>query len=167
MSYATPADLLERYEADLVAQRAAPEGVRVTGDMLNAAIYENDTSAYSADEVAAIEAAIERMEKALADATEFVNSYAADRYTVPLAPLPQMVVRITCSIARFYLWGDEASKDSVPERDYKQAEKTLQAIRAGDITIGSNTAPVAAPGNQTSEVFGPERIFTRDSMRGL
>lgn len=167
MSYATPADLLERYEADLVAQRAAPEGLRVTGDMLNAAVYENDTSTYSPEEVAAIEAAIERMQNALADATEFVNGFVSDRYSVPLSPLPQMIVRITCSIARFYLWGDEAVKDSVMERDYKQAEKTLQSIRSGQITIGSNAAPAPAADSQGGEVFGPERIFTRDSMRGL
>lgn len=167
MSYATPANLLERYEADLLAQRAAPEGLRVTGDMLRDAVWENDLSAYNAEQVAAIEAAIARMQKALDDATEFVNGFVADIYDVPLNPLPQMVVRFVCSIAVFFLWGTAAAKDSVEERDYKIAEKSLTAIRQGALTLGSKLKPKAAADRIDGEVIGPDRIFTRRQMRGL
>lgn len=166
MSYATPADLVARFEADLVAQRAAPEGLRVTGDMLNAGIV-GELGGYGAEEVAAIDAAIARIEEALSDATEFVNTHVSDIYAVPLSPLPLMIVRNTCSIGRFYLWGDAAAKDGVEERDYKLAEKTLQAIRDNKLTLGSATKPAPAAEHVSGEVFGPERLFTRDSMKGL
>lgn len=166
MSYAAPADLIARVEPDLVAQRAAPEGLRVTGDMLKAGIA-GELDGYTPDEVAAIDAAIARIEDAMSDATEFINAHVSDLYAVPLSPLPPMIVRICCVVARFYLWGDAALKDGVEERDFKQAEKTLQGIRDNKLTLGAALKPAPAADHTAGGVMGPPRLFSRDTMRGL
>lgn len=167
MTYATPADLLDRYEAELLAQRAAPEGVRVSGELLKLTVAGLDRSGYTAEEIAAADAAIIRMRKALDDAEELVNSHVSDEYQVPLSPLPPMIVRIVCAIARFFLFGDMAAKDGPEEREYLQSLKTLVGVRDRKLTLGAATKPAPAAEHQGAEVFGPERLFGRHTMRGL
>ena len=43
------------------------------------------------------------VQTAIGDATELINGYVAGRYRVPLVPVPDMVRRWCCDIARFYL----------------------------------------------------------------
>lgn len=168
MSYATPADLLDRFEADLVAQRAAPEGVRVVGPLFKLTVDAGDRTSYTAEEIAAADAAVTRADGALFDATGLIDSYLSDLYVLPLAPVPRLIKRMACDIARFYLWGDAAVKDSVEERDFKAAVKTLEGIRKGDVKLGVQPEAVSTPDRIVGEVVGgDERLFTRKTLRGL
>lgn len=168
MPYATAADLLDRYEADLVAQRAAPEGVRVVGPLLKLTVAAADRSSYGSDEVAAADAALARIDEAMLDATGFIDSFLSDRYVLPLTPVPRLIKRLCCDVARFYLWGDAAVKDSVEERDFKAAQKTLEGIRRGDVKLGVQPEAASTPDRILGEVVGgDERLFTRQSLRGL
>lgn len=168
MPYATPADLLDRFEAGLVAQRAAPEGVRVVGPLLKLTVADGDRSSYSVEEIAAADAALERIDEALLDAEGHVDSFLSDLYVLPLDPVPRLIRRCTCEIARFYLWGDAAAKDSVEERDFKAALKTLESIRKGDVKLGIQPEAASTPDRILGEVVGgDERLFTRKSLRGL
>lgn len=168
MSYATPADLLDRFEADLVAQRAAPEGVRVVGPLFKLTVDAGDRSSYSAEEIAAADAAVTRADGALFDATGLIDSYLSDLYVLPLSPVPRLIKRMACDIARFYLWGDAAVKDSVEERDFKAAVKTLEGIRKGDVKLGVQPEAASTPERIVGEVVGgDERLFTRRTLRGL
>lgn len=168
MSYATPADLLDRFEADLVAQRAAPEGVRVVGPLFKLTVDAGDRSSYSAEEIAAADAAVTRADGALFDAAGLIDSYLSDLYVLPLSPVPRLIKRMACDIARFYLWGDAAVKDSVEERDFKAAVKTLEGIRKGDVKLGVQPEAASTPERIVGEVVGgDERLFTRRTLRGL
>lgn len=168
MSYATPADLLERFEADLVAQRAAPEGLRVSGTLLRFTLDGGSDPLVTPEETAAAEAAIARIESVLLDATGFIDSFLSDLYVLPLNPVPRLIKRLCCDVARFYLWGDAAVKDSVEERDFKSAQKTLEGIRKGEVKLGVQPEAVSTPDRIVGEVLGGgERLFTRHSLRGL
>lgn len=64
------------------------------------------------------------VETALGDATELVNGYVAGRYAVPLTPVPGVVRRWCCDIARFYL-----HKVAVPDVVNTGYEAALQSLR--------------------------------------
>lgn len=168
MAYATAADLLERFESDLIAQRAAPEGLRVTGELLQLTVDAGDRGDFSDEEIAAADTGLARINEVLLDASGAIDGYLSDLYVLPLTPVPRMIKRFTCEVARFYLWGDAATVGGVEERDYKAAIKTLEAIRKGDVKLGVQPEPVSTPGRVDAEfLHGTARMFTRDSQRGL
>lgn len=174
MAYATPADIVGlpgengRFEADLVAQRAAPEGQRVNGDLLKLTIGNGDRGDFSDEEIEAADAALVRINKVLVDAESLIDGFIADRYTVPLSPVPRLVKRYACDIAIYFLWGDAAGKDSTQERDYNAALKMLGLIRDGKMSLGEQPDAEKIPDRVAPElVINNPRVFTRDTLRGL
>lgn len=172
--YATPADLAGtptangRFEADFVAQRAAPEGQRVTGELLRLTIAGGDRSAYGAEDIAAADAALARINDALSDADAIIDGYLADQYTLPLDPVPRLIKRYACDIARYLLWGAAAVKDGEEERAYNNALTMLRQTRDGKLTLGVQPRARQTPDRVAPElVDGGERLFTRDTLRGL
>lgn len=90
--------------------------------------------------------------RALADAGELVDGYLSGSYRLPLAPVPDMIRRITCDVTRFYLHANQ-QPDAVKDA-YKEAVRLLERIQSGVITLQS--AGVTAPaGSGTKAVFVP------------
>jgi phage gp36-like protein len=82
---------------------------------------------------------------ALADANYTINGYVVGRYQVPLAPAEELVVRIACDLAWFYLHGDTVPEEVKDRHD--QALRTLRDIAAGVVKLqaaGIAAAPAAA-----------------------
>lgn len=74
-----------------------------------------------------------RLDTALADADQVINGYVAATYVVPLSPLPDLVVRWACDIARYFL-----HRDTIPEavtQNYKTALTALKDVAKGDMTL--------------------------------
>lgn len=132
MSYATQVDLVQRYGAQELAQLTDPVA----------------SSAIDAEIVA----------RALADADAEIDARLGGRYTLPLATVPVLLVRMACDIARFYLWGDSAS-EAVRAR-YTDATKLLDKIATGLIPLPSAVAlepgggGVAVVGRSPAPTFG-------------
>lgn len=103
---------------------------------------------------------------ALEDATEVVNSYVAARYAVPLTPVPEPVRRITCDIARFYLYTDGAPEEV--RKAYEDAIAYLKDIAKGTVTLQAEGVPTGAPQatEGTVSVEGSPRIFSHTGMWG-
>lgn len=81
MTYATQADLTERFGADELKQLTDPEN----GAVINTAL----------------------VNAALVDADALVDAHLQGRYTLPLAvPYPRLVVNMACDLARARLFGD-------------------------------------------------------------
>lgn len=125
MGYATQADLIVRF--------GEPELVQLS-DRVGAGVPD-----------AAIVA------RALEDAAAEIEGYLAARYALPLLNVPGSLVRIACDIARFRLFGDQASAE-VRTR-YEDARRVLESIARGTVSLGLpalTTAPALAemrPGN--------------------
>lgn len=140
MAYATLQDLIDRYgEAELIhlTDRADPPAGAV-------------------DETVAA--------KALADADQTINGYTGGRYRVPLAPVPDLIVRLACDLARHYLARDLPSEAVVAA--HKEALRTLDRIAAGVVVL--QAAGVAAPAAGDSVmVEAPERQFTGATLKGF
>lgn len=133
--YAKIADILKRFggrELAQVVNAIEEQDVVLTIEMLESNLYEK--------------AKLE-IETKLKDASSIVDSYLSDVYVLPLERdgevievYPQIVVKITCDIAR-YLFNDDIAvpigegEISAVRARYKDAIKKLEDIREGTLKL--------------------------------
>jgi phage gp36-like protein len=139
-TYCTLDDLTIRYGAAQVLQASDREGDGVV----------------NADLVAA----------ACADATELMDGYLGERYTLPLNPVTGLAKGWACAIAWFKLQFSPRNED----RDaYEDALDQLDRARLGKIVLQSNG--IADPGvpveGDVISVSGARRVFSAESLRGF
>jgi phage gp36-like protein len=104
----------------------------------------------------------EPVNRALADATAEMDGYLAVRYALPLPVVPEVLVRVSCDIARYLLWSSQAS-DEVRHR-YEGARRLLEGLAAGKVTLGMpavDTPAASVQASLASFVPGAERVFGR------
>ena len=137
MTYATQADMVERFGHEELAQRTD----RFDGQAI--------------DEVV--------LGRALADADAEIDGYLATRYTLPLASTPAVLVRLSADLARYMLCGDKVH-DSVRQR-YVDAVAVLKRLATGEVQLAGITAVPAAGGagnavaaRAAARVFGPDQL---------
>lgn len=107
---------------------------------------------------------VERLGQALQYATAMADGYAAKRYQTPLDPVPEIIKGAVLAIA-FYELHTENVPDSVAGK-YAKAMEMLKALSRGDVTLSANAAkPTATSGGPS--FTGPERTFSRDSLKGF
>ena len=94
------------------------------------------------------------LDQALADAAHEIDGYLAVRYTLPLAHTPPVLMRISCDVARYRLYDDQAPEE-VRNR-YNDAVKWLAAIARGLVSLGM--PPTEAPA-------APGPVFTSEARR--
>ncbi|WP_029009391.1 gp436 family protein [Azospirillum halopraeferens] len=136
MSYATLQDLIDRYGSDELVQLTDRAEVP-TG---------------------AIDEAV--VERALDDARRLIDGYAGARYRLPLAPVPDLVRRIACDLARYFLHSNaptELVKDS-----HKEALRLLEKVAAGAVVLQAAGAEApASPYTGAAFIAGGDRLFGR------
>lgn len=116
------------------------------------------------DGAGVIDAAV--VQRALESADALIDSYIARRYELPLTETPRLLVELAAKIARY-----ELAKDGAHERVVQgnaDARKTLFALSSGaaELPLASGeSAPGAEPGDVRVE--GPERIFSRETLKGF
>jgi phage gp36-like protein len=123
MTYATQADMADRFGNDELAQRTD----RVAGLVIDATV----------------------LGRALSDADAELNGYLATRYTLPLPSTPVVLVRMACDVARYRLFGDGVP-ETVRTR-YLDAVSLLKRLANGEVQL-AGISPVAAPGGAGNAV---------------
>lgn len=108
----------------------------------------------------AIDAAV--VTRALTDADAEINGYLAAKFTLPLATVPETIVRLAADMARYYLYDDRVT-DAVKDR-YSNAIKFLRGVVSGDISIGVDASSAAPTGTGGPNTSAPDRIFTQSSL---
>lgn len=93
------------------------------------------------------------VEQAIADSAAIIDSYLRKRYTVPLNPVPQVITRACCVLARYDLCvgGDREPATQVVS-DRKDTIAWLAKIADGSVTL-EDISPVAP----TSTAFAQDR----------
>ncbi|MBD8890153.1 gp436 family protein [Roseibium litorale] len=142
MPYATQQDMTDRYGAD--------ELVQLT-DRANVPASTVDTAV-----VASV----------LGDASATIDSYLGGRYALPLSVVPQALTRICCELARYHLWGNQAEKDSAVTRNHEEALAWLVSVAKGTVKLDAAGLAPAQSGSGVVLAEGPDRQFTRSSMKG-
>ena len=135
---------------------------------LQAIITEQDLIQLTDDTVPSAAVNTDNVDKAIADASELIDGYLRERYSLPLSPLPGLIGTLACDIAAYRLYGRRArltTPESVTER-YKNALVLLAKIQEGKIALGAGsvTTPEASTGS-VSVIQGPDRVFSREKLR--
>jgi phage gp36-like protein len=145
MAYATEANIIELYGAELL-------------DMLA------DKSGDGVRDAAAIA-------RALDDASSLIDGYLSQRYTLPLPAVPAFLRAMCIDITLYRLASNPALLSEDARRRYDDALRFLRDIGAGRASLG---LPAGADGT-ASEATGAQvviiesggRVFSRDKLRSL
>lgn len=103
----------------------------------------------------------------IAKADAEIDSFLAGRYRLPLSQVPDLVNELATTMTRFHLHRYEPPE--YVRKAYDDALKALREIATGTRLLqAAGLTPAAAPANSAAPAFvGPNRSFSRDSMKGL
>lgn len=105
--------------------------------------------------------------RALADADAMIDAYLGKVYSLPLTVTPPVLVKIAADLARSYLHGESADKDSIVTRNAKAAMDWLRDVSKGLISIDDGGEQPAQAGDGAIKANPSTRVFRRDTLRGL
>lgn len=167
MTYATATALLTRFDAAEIAQRVDRGVPRlVTSQLMTDVAAAADLSAYTAAEVARAQAGLLVINRALQDADDTINGYISARYTLPVNPVPAVLQRVACELARFYLYDDQVT-DLIKDRHASNI-KWLGEVSKGTVSLGADAAtgvqPVSSAG---AELVTGGKVWGRESSTGF
>lgn len=110
----------------------------------------------------------DRLVRALDDATAEINSYIGKVVmSLPLAEPPHILTVLCRDLAMHRLYVNLGHDMTTYQRLRKDAIETLRDIKDGKTAIGDDgdgPSELTSPGVAMTD--GPERLFTRDSLRG-
>lgn len=106
------------------------------------------------------------LDLALRDAADFINSYLAQVYVLPLQIVAPQLVKTTCDVARYNLHTD-LRKDPVKE-SYRDAVNWLTELKEGTAALAG--AVLKSENSSTPDspmMSGGAAVFTSDSLEGF
>lgn len=108
------------------------------------------------------------VDDALCEAEGVVNSYVRKRYEVPLAPVPEIIRRLTANLAVYIL---KSRRDAVCEKDAVEQEQRLEWLKGlaeGNIDPGVDITSPSSPTNKPSATARPSsKKVSRESLKGF
>ena len=143
MAYATAADLLRYFGAAELAARGAPDEPAVTAALMELTITAGDRSAYSAEDIAAADEALAKLDQVLADAAGQMDAYLVERYSVPVTGADAALRRPNADLARCALYSA-----GIPEDLRKRCDAVIAWL--GDIARGRASLAIAQAGGTVS-----------------
>lgn len=165
--YVTPAQLSERPGARELAQVASDAHKRVVDfDLMELTLQGGDRSAYTDDDVAHADAALQRIVDAITDADGLINGFLVKRYPLPLDPIPRLVTAWSRDITRYLLHKDRLSAESTDPivRNYKDAMKMLQQVADGKLSLGIDDPIAESPDAFDVRFDSDPKVFGRNEL---
>ncbi len=95
--------------------------------------------------------------KAIADADAEIDTYAAGRYSVPLAPVPAVINRYSVDMAIYNLYSRRANVPQHRMDRYNAALSWLKQLAQGLTTLGE-----ATPQRSSDQLGGPKNAVSSD-----
>jgi phage gp36-like protein len=80
---------------------------------------------------------------------------------------PPILSRMAADVARYYLHGKAAEKDGPVHRAYLEAVRWLESVSKGIVQIDAAGVTPAPAGGGAVRVSTADRVFTRDSLKGM
>ena len=146
MPYICHAELAENPGALELSEVASDEHAQpVPAPLLDALLRGQDVGAWPADDAAAAQRALARIDAAVADADAVIDGYLAKRgYALPLQPVHRLVTAWCRAIARYHLHKNRLAPDGKDpiERAWRDALRLLQQVADGKFALGAGD-PVA------------------------
>lgn len=175
--YVTHAELAESPGAEELGQVASAEHLGVVdAALMDATLRAADRSAWEADEIAAADLALQRIDNAVSEGDAIINGYLVQRgYALPLELPPSstgksVLTAWSRAVARYLLHKNrisDESKDPVA-RDYRDALKMLKLLVEGKYSLGVGDPEKAASTASTDVRFtNDENVFSRDQLKAF
>lgn len=161
MSYISHIQLAERPGARELAEVATAEHeTLVDYALMEATLTGADRSAWSADEVAVADDALQRIDDAVSDAESLIDGFLAQRGYLPLDPVPGVVTTWARAITRYYLHKHRLGTDAQDPivRDYQDAMKLLKLTAEGKFSLGADD-PVASADSMDVQFESGTRVW--------
>lgn len=141
MTYATQADLVERYSESMLidlTDRATPAAGAIDAGVVTQALTDTDAA---------------------------IDGYLKGRYALPLATTPPLLRDLAQAIA-FYKLHRNVTSDKV-RKDYEDAMRLLRAIANGEVRLDVAGVEPAASGTSGVRASDRARDLTPDNMKGF
>ncbi|WP_276224881.1 gp436 family protein [Pasteurella multocida] len=136
--YATQESLIKRYTADVLLTVAM-------------------TAQRTLDEA--------KVQEALEDASQTIDSYLAGRYSLPLKQMPAVLERHCCYIARYFLEKNRATDQA--RKDYEDSLRYLEKVAAGTISLGISEQGETVESDNTAMIESAGSVWARDKSKGF
>ncbi|SDA39159.1 gp436 family protein [Mesorhizobium qingshengii] len=105
--------------------------------------------------------------RALADADGVIDGYIGKQYSLPLLVAPPVLVKVAADLARYFLHGEAADKDSLVTRNYSLALAWLKDVAKGLVSIDDGGQMPEQAGGGAIRANPSTRVFRRDTLKGL
>lgn len=102
--------------------------------------------------------------EALQHADDLIDGYVRDRYALPFAEIPPILNGLAADIAYFRLFQEPTEE---ARKRYEDALRTLRDIGGGKIKLPVAGGAEAPSRNDVLIRQGEDRLFSRQSMKGL
>lgn len=102
--------------------------------------------------------------RALADADAEIDTYLLGKFPLPLDPVPRVLVRVACDIARFRLFDDKATEE-VRAR-YQDAISLLGKIASGTVALTAPAETVSPVQPRVVDGGVSPAVFSRNTLKG-
>lgn len=99
------------------------------------------------------------LDQAIEDAGAEIEAYLGGRYALPLNPIPKVLNRIACNLARYYLH-DNAVPEAV-EKAYQDSLRFLKDVSKGLVKLG-----IAADGSQPNAAESSAQMTSTQPVWG-
>lgn len=100
--------------------------------------------------------------QAIDDASAEIDTYLVGQYLLPLSSVPDVLVRVSCDITRYYLYDDQAT-EQVSKR-YEMALKWLALLASGKVSLGLNSAGAEVTESSPISISSNDAIFTSTEL---
>lgn len=167
MPYVSLSQLAEMPGALELAQVASDKhGALVDATLLELTLLAGDTSGYDAEDIAAADSALARVEQASSEADALINGYLGKRYTLPLSSTPGILATWARAIVRYKLHGDRLSTETSDPiaRDYRDALKFLEQVAAGKFSLGIEDPSSQGSGLGEVRIEPGKKVFGREFL---
>lgn len=107
------------------------------------------------------------VDRHITDACSVIDSYLAKVYALPLSSTPPALKRVAADLAMYLLHGDAIDKDGPVAQAYRDGIRWLENVAKGLVVVEDAGVVPQPAGDGRVQLKGPDRVFDRDSLRGL
>nr|DAK31772.1 MAG TPA: head to tail adaptor [Caudoviricetes sp.] len=106
-----------------------------------------------------------KVDEALDDAVQTIDSYLAGRYTLPLNNIPAVLVRHCCYLARYFLEKNRSTDQA--RQDYEDSIRFLEKVASGTITLGLSDSGETVESDNTVVMESGGSVWGRERAKGF
>ncbi|HDR0920315.1 phage protein Gp36 family protein [Pasteurella multocida] len=106
-----------------------------------------------------------KVQEALEDASQTIDSYLAGRYRLPLQTVPAVLERHCCYIVRYFLEKNRATDQA--RLDYEDSIKFLEKVASGSIALGLSENDEAVETDNSAVMESAGSVWNREHSRGF